>query len=448
MLDDQFKTTRQEAEKRLIGCLLEYREEVAPEVFARIKDPRCIKDSHCRSILTVMKELHENGEPLDQTWVRRKFQEKEGKVPPWLTTELISAMGDVKNHPSFIEPLSKIILEENGFEAFRERANRAQTFDDAVGCANLVHSLVDQMGSGGQEDFATVCDSLMAKQQAIRDGTLVWGHSWPLESLNQHLRLEPGKLYTIAASKKGGKSLFLLATLYHLLTQDPPLACMLFSLEVTREEVCRKIFSHSSAVNSRLILSDQLSRRDFEVVQGQLGNVRKLPLTINDLPDLTAEDIRNEARRWKFRDRVPDGQGAVAVDFAQLLRLVQRWGQNEASAIKDAIYAMKRMAKELNVPVIVLAQLNKAADGLEPHHRFLEGSGALAQAPDAVLLIDLFDMRSPEEEARPIDAMHNCDIIIALQRTGESGIKIPCSADLSTGTFVDLALPEAAWVDG
>ncbi len=436
MLDDHNQTSRNEAERRLIGTVIEY-PDVAPDVLARIRDPRFIKDSHCRSIFTVLKALHEAGDPLNQTSIRRKYEELHGAAPRWLTTELVGAMGDVSNLPSYVPYLSKIILDDHALSLFRDKARGARTFDDAVSCAQLVFDWNNEAQSDDEPDLASVADTLIEKQQAIREGKLEWGYSWGLESLDRHILLQPGKFYTIGGIKKGAKTLFLLSILHHHLSKDSPVPCMLFSIEMSAEEIVRRIFSHSARIDSRLFPSKQLPDGAFAAIQRKLGEVRSLPLTVNQAADITAANIMNQTRRWKFRDRIPDGRGIVAVDFIQLARRDQVRGQTEASAIKDVAYTLARMAKELQVVVIGISQLRNEAEGQEPHLRFLEGSGGIAQASEAIILLDLVRRRAPDLDLGLGANVQKINIIIAAQRSGESGITIPCMADLTTGSFFD-----------
>jgi replicative DNA helicase len=157
------------------------------------------------------------------------------------------------------------------------------------------------------------------------------------------------------------------------------------------------------------------------------------PLYLCDNPNITTAGIASILRRWKAQHPIVDGELIVVVDFLQYIDLGVRKYENEASALKRAAYDLARIAKEFRCAVVAVAQLRNEAEGQPPHLRFLEGSGGIAQAAEAILLVDLISRREGEYDAQ--DWPRPFDVHVAAQRSGESGVKVNCMCDLRYGKF-------------
>ena len=203
---------------------------------------------------------------------------------------------------------------------------------------------------------------------------------------------------------------------------------------MSRGEIGRKLLSSAAKIDSRKIYSKYVTDTELKALKQTGQAIKRFPFLVNDNPYLDTFQIVSRATRWKYKNEIPDGKGLVVVDFLQLIEMERKRGDSEATAIKKVAYDLARMAKQLRCPVIALAQLNNSAEGEPPCLRFLEGSGGIAQAAECILLVDLVHRRiGHTDHSWPKDF----NVIVAAQRTGESGIRVDCKADLRYGHFAE-----------
>ncbi len=165
-----------------------------------------------------------------------------------------------------------------------------------------------------------------------------------------------------------------------------------------------------------------------------MDKLRTKPLHVNQNASIGISQIISRARNWKRQRKVPDYRGIVAVDYLQLVQYEVHSRRNEAAELKNIAYGLARLAKELKVVVLAIAQFRNDAEGQRPAVRFIEGSGGIAQAAEGMLLLDLLSRR--KDDMRPTDEWEPMDIIVH-QRNGESNATVELSVDLSTSKFVE-----------
>src|SRR6185295_3564903 len=168
---------------------------------------------------------------------------------------------------------------------------------------------------------------------------------------------------------------------------DQKLPVGVFSLEMTAESLVLRMLCSRSRVNLRNIRDGFLAERDFPKLTGAAGKLANAPLFIDDTPGLSILQLRARARRmWQQY-----GIKLFVVDYLQLLHSTARKSQdNRQQEIADISSGIKALAKELNVPVIVLSQLNREIEkdkSRKPRLSDLRESGAIEQDADVVGLL-------------------------------------------------------------
>lgn len=415
------ESTVLETERAIVGALLVYPTE-AFDIFAQVKD-RYFSSQIVAGLFRAAKQAYENDETIDVIAIRRNAELLNTVARPADLTacmESVSAVAAVQSHIDFIRDRFYI-------NHFKSRIKTVNTMGEVVTLATKVLEWNAGEDHTGQRSPTEIIKEILKRQVAINDGTVEAGYSWGITALDNHIMLRPGKFYCIGGMKKGAKTLFLLSTIDHNLSTSPPVPILMFSLEMTDVDIYLHLMSRRARVNSRFIHTRFLSDDDFDCIRGKADELEKIPLVVDDSPGLNLTDIYARARSWKAKTGVQDGQGIIAVDFLQLIDMSENKQRvAESTLIKQTAYGLAKLAKELKVCVVALVQMRNEGEGQVPNMRFLEGSGAIAQAAEGILLLDLESRRGEEDHGFP----KKFNVMIGGQRRGESGITIKCMADL------------------
>lgn len=233
--------------------------------------------------------------------------------------------------------------------------------------------------------------------------------------------LHPGEMVVIAARPSMGKTSLAMNIAEHVAI-DQKLPVGVFSLEMTSESLVLRMLCSRSRVNLRNVRDGFLAERDFPKLTGAAGKLANAPLFIDDSSGLSILQLRAKARRMAQQY----GIKLFVIDYLQLLHSTARRAENRQQEIADISSGVKSLAKELNVPVIVLSQLNRELErekNRKPRMSDLRESGAIEQDADLVGL--LYKPSSGDDEdstggAEEQDAVP-VNLLIAKQRNGPTG---------------------------
>ena len=220
--------------------------------------------------------------------------------------------------------------------------------------------------------------------------------------------LEPGTVSVLAARPSMGKTALLLHVAEHAGESGNKVA--FFSLEMSDDELAQRLICSRAQVNLMKAKAGNLSLIERERVQTAAEKLRLLPIQVDDSADQDLQAIRSKSRRIARRG----GLGLIAIDYLQLIRPRDLRDQRERQ-ISEISRGLKRLAKELHVPVLVASQLNRLAETRKDHRPQLSDlreSGAIEQDADNVLLLHRPEFYDHHD--RPGEA----DLIIAKQRNG------------------------------
>ena len=232
--------------------------------------------------------------------------------------------------------------------------------------------------------------------------------------------LRGGEMIVIAARPSMGKTSLAMNIAEHVALEER-LPVAVFSLEMTAESLVLRMLCSRSRVNLRSIRDGFLAERDFPKLTGAAGKLSGSPLFVEDSPALSILQLRAKARRMHQQH----GIKLFVIDYLQLLHSTARRAENRQQEIADISNGIKALAKELDVPVIVLSQLNREVEkerNRKPRLSDLRESGAIEQDADVVALLykpssgdDDDSSGGAEPEAVPVN------LLIAKQRNGPTG---------------------------
>lgn len=225
--------------------------------------------------------------------------------------------------------------------------------------------------------------------------------------------LHPGDLVILAGRPSMGKTSFALNVAEHVVLYEKKSAAV-FSMEMPAEQLALRMVSSFARIPMGQLRSGDMEDRYWDRLVSQGSLIREAPLYIDETGALSPLDLRARARRIKQRH----GLGLIVVDYIQLMQ-VAGTKENRTNEISEISRSLKALAKELEVPVIALSQLNRGVeqrDNKRPRMADLRESGGIEQDADLVVFIyrdEVYNKDSPDKGT--------AEIIIAKQRNGPLG---------------------------
>jgi replicative DNA helicase len=245
--------------------------------------------------------------------------------------------------------------------------------------------------------------------------------------------LQPSEMIIIAARPSMGKTALMLNIAEQVARggrtpEDPPRGphapVGIFSLEMSKGSLVQRMLSAFSQVDSHKMRTGHLSQSEMVALKDHAEGLAETPILIDDTPGLTLLALRARARRMVAQH----GVKILMIDYLQLLSAPGAAGRDgrqvEVSAISRGL---KALARELNVPLIVLSQLNRASEqreGNRPRMSDLRESGSIEQDADVVVLLhreDYYHLQDPDWKDHNPDRVNVAELIIAKQRNGPTG---------------------------
>ncbi len=264
----------------------------------------------------------------------------------------------------------------------------------------------------------TVLERLIQTYQNRQAGVVVSGVSTGLPNLdNVTTGLQRGDLIVLAARPSMGKTSLAINIAEHVAIESEahqPVA--IFSMEMSAEQIAQRILSSQSEVDSQAMRKGTLSDDEWRRIADGIDKVSNAPLFIDDTPALTVTALASRARRLTARH---GRLGLIVVDYIQLMPGNGGRNENRVSALSEVSRGLKALARELDVPIIVLSQLNRQVDSRTDKRPFmsdLRESGAIEQDADVVMFI-YRDVVYDKATAYPEMA----ELIISKQRNGAIG---------------------------
>jgi replicative DNA helicase len=242
--------------------------------------------------------------------------------------------------------------------------------------------------------------------------------------------LHAGQMVVIAARPAMGKSALAL-DIARAASVRSGLTSVLFSLEMSRNEITMRLLSAEARVPLQAMRTGQLGEDDWTRLARRMSEVVDAPLFIDDSPNMSMVEIRSKCRRLKQRHDLK----LVIVDYLQLMSSPKRV-ENRQQEVSELSRSLKLLAKELQVPVVALAQLNRGPElrsDKRPLLADLRESGSIEQDSDVVILLHREDVYEPESPRAG-----EADLIVAKHRNGPTAT-VTVAFQGHYSRFVDMA---------
>jgi len=427
-----------EAEMSVLGGMLLSKDAIA-DVVEALRGADFYKPAH-QTVFDAVIDLYGRGEPADPVTVASELN-KRGELArvggaPYLHS-LMSSVPTAANAGYY----ARIVRERAVLRRLVEAGTRivqmsyAETgeVDDIVDRAQAeVYAVTERHASEDYVPLSEIMEGALDEIEAIssRGGTMV-GVPTGFTDLDRLTNgLHPGQLVVLAARPAIGKSTLGLdlarsASIRH------GLSSVIFSLEMARNEITMRLLSAEARVALHHMRSGTMSDDDWTRLARKMSEVASAPLFIDDSPNMSMMEIRAKCRRLKQRHDLK----LVVVDYLQLMTSGRRV-ESRQQEVAEFSRSLKLLAKELEVPVVAISQLNRGPEqrtDKRPMMSDLRESGSIEQDADVVILLhreDAYERESPRAG--------EADLIVAKHRNGPtSTVTVAFQGHYSR--FVDMA---------
>ena len=385
-------------------------------------DEDCFYANSNKTIFNAIASLFETGIPVDIVTLSDKLSDKLESVGGiGYITKIAQNVFTKENLNQYIE----IALDKKTLRSLIDSAGQIMDMcmkdEESAGAIidkseQLIFRISEQKGKSGFSHIGEVVKSTLAQLDELKKrGGKVTGIRTGFTGLDAATAgLQNSDLIIIAARPGVGKTSFALNIAENAaIREKAPVA--IFSLEMSKEQLVNRVISSEALVESGKLRVGDINASEMTKIAHSLKDIITAPIYIDDTPGITVAEIRAKCRRLKMEK----GLALVVIDYLQLM---QGKGKSESRAteVSEMSRSLKIMAKELNVPVITLSQLNRASEKLSrrPMLSDLRESGSIEQDADVVIMLCRQNGDDTEEE----NAGNIVECILAKNRAGECGI--------------------------
>ena len=410
-----------DAEKAVIGAMLMSRNAIVTAL-----ETLRAEDFYQRQygiIFDAMREMYDDDKPIDVITLNDKLKEK--NLPPEISgpdmiREIVTAVQTSANIASYAEIVRSKAILRRLIDAAQGIENDCylETKDTSVILDETEKSIFSVMQQKPVEDYRSVKDIVLDTLEKIENASKSHSHITGLSTGFIDLDyktagFQPSDLILLAARPSMGKTALALNILTRLAVRQHVPAAM-FSLEMSKEQLMNRILAQESHVDSQNIRTGQLKDEEWMKLVEAAGVISESKMVIDDTPGITISELRSKARKYKLDFDIK----IIFIDYLQLMAGNGRT-DNRQQEISDISRALKSLARELNIPIIALSQLNRSVEQREDHRPVLSDlreSGAIEQDADVVMFIYRDEYYHKDSEEPGI-----AEVIIAKQRNGAIG---------------------------
>ncbi|MUV14947.1 replicative DNA helicase [Noviluteimonas gilva] len=414
-----------EAEQAVLGGLM-----LAPDAYDRVADMLVEPDFYRRDhqlIWRAIRELAERNKPYDAVTLGEWFESmglSEQVAGGSYLIELASTTPSAANIKAYAEIVRDKAVLRQLIDVGTEIVNDGfmpEGRDSAELLAKAEQDVfaIAEAGARGRTDFTPVNKALSEAfdvlQKRYESGGSITGLPTGYTEFDEMTAgLQPTDLLILAARPAMGKTTLAL-NMAEYAAMKTKKAVAVFSMEMSASQLALRLISSTGRVNATRLRTGQLEDEDWSRVTSAIRLLREAKIFIDDTPALSPDILRAKARRLKREHDL----GLIVIDYLQLMAVPGN-SENRATEISEISRSLKGLAKELNVPVIALSQLNRSLEtrtDKRPVMADLRESGAIEQDADVIVFIYRDDYYNKENS--PDKGL--AEVIIGKQRNGPTG---------------------------
>src|SRR2546422_2447530 len=420
-----------EAEQGVLGSMLISPRETIAECVEKINEEYFYVPAH-RTIYNALVDLWNAGQAIDLitfTQVLRDRHLLDSVGGAAFVTSLFTFVPTAANLEYYLEIVRDKYILRSIIAASTESVRSAYEEQDEVN--NLLDEVEQRIFAVGDDRFKgqmlSMKDQVMEAIEAIeklyeRKGGITGISSGFIEFDRMTSGLHPSEMIVIAARPSMGKTALAMNIAEHVAINEK-LPVGVFSLEMSSQQLVQRLLCSRARVNLQKVRDGFLGERDFPSLTAAASKLAEAKIFIDDSASLTILELRAKARRLKAQQDVQ----LIIIDYLQLLRSTSRRAQdNRQLEISEISAGLKGLAKELKIPIIVVAQLNRhpeirtgSGKGV-PRLADLRESGSIEQDADLVGLLVREEYYADSDEERT-ELEGKAELIIAKQRNGPIG---------------------------
>jgi len=414
-----------EAEQSVVGSML-YSPDAIEEA-AEILTGDDFYQQQYGVIFNAILELHNAGKPADIVNLQNLLRSKD--VAPEVYSleflkDLLNSVFTSANIRSYAQIVADKAQLRRMIKTLSELENNCYLEKDEVDTLmgqteKAVFDLLDKRKNRNEHDDI---DTIMLKviqriEEVSKNGGNVIGIPTGFTDLdNMTTGLHPSELIILAGRPAVGKTAFVLNLAANFAIRNDYVTAI-FEQEMSAEQLATRLLSMESHVDSQKLRTGQLSDMEWDDIVAGSAPIARSKLIIDDTPGITINELRSRCRKYK----VERGLQVVIIDYLQILGGTgnARASESRQQEVSEMTRALKILARELDVPIILLSQLSRASEARTDHRPMLSDlreSGAIEQDADIVMFLyrdELFNKDTPDKGIT--------EVIVAKQRSGPIG---------------------------
>ena len=411
-----------EAEQAVIGSMLTDSDAVTSAIEVLKSEDFYREDN--KEIYEAILNLYNRSEPIDIITVKAEL-ESMGKFEKVGGLEYLAELPDKVPTTANAMKYIKIVEEKSTLRRLIKTANEiielgyspTEEVDDIMeGAEKKIFNIMQDKDQKGYSPLKDVLVESFTKLEELynRKQHITGVPSGFIELDYRTAGFHGSDLVLIAARPAMGKTAFALnIATYAAVKANIPVA--VFSLEMSKEQLVNRILCSEAMVDSNKVRTGKLEEDDWTKLAEAIGPLSEAEMYIDDTPGINIMEIRAKCRKLKLEKNI----GLVVIDYLQLIQGTNKRGGSREQEISEISRSLKILAKELNIPVIALSQLSRAAEQRPDHRPMLSDlreSGAIEQDADIVMFLYRDDYYNEDSEKKNI-----AEVIIAKHRGGSTG---------------------------
>ena len=411
-----------EAEQAVLGSMLTDKDAVISAI--EVLKPEDFYREDNKAIYEAILNLYNRAEPVDIITLKSELA-TQGKLEQVGGLEYLAELPEKVPTTANVEKYIKIVEEKAILRNLIKTANEIISlgYDPTQEVENIMDAaekkIFDIMQSKNQKGYSPMKDILVDTfsqlEKLYNQKEPITGVPTGFADLDYKTAgLHESDLILIAARPAMGKTAFALNIATNAAVRAKvPVA--VFSLEMSKEQLVNRILCSEAMVDSNKVRTGRIEEGDWVKLAGAIGPLSEADIYVDDTPGISVMEIRAKCRKLKLEKNI----GLVVIDYLQLISASGKRGGSREQEISEISRSLKILAKELNVPVIALSQLSRAAEQRPDHRPMLSDlreSGAIEQDADIVMFLYRDDYYNEDSEKKNI-----AEIIIAKHRSGSTG---------------------------